>query len=53
VEIEWLKSNPFARYICPVKKNKRKKLNFQQLVILEQKAFKDDNLFCLVYDLTV
>lgn len=44
VEIEWLKSNPFARYSCPVKKNKRKKLNFQQLVILEQKAFKDDNL---------
>jgi integrase/recombinase XerD len=44
VEIEWLKNNPFAKYSCPIKKHKRKKLNFQQLVTLEQKVFTDENL---------
>lgn len=44
VEIEWLKSNPFAKYSCPVKKHKRKKLNLQQLITLQEKVFKDPNL---------
>lgn len=44
VEIEWLQNNPFEKYSCPVKKNKRKKLNFQQLVILEQKVFQSESL---------
>lgn len=40
-EIGWVKSNPFDKYSCPVKKNKRKKLTIQQLVALEQKLFND------------
>jgi integrase/recombinase XerD len=39
VEIEWLPNNPFEKYSCPVKKNKRKKLSLQQLVTLEEKVF--------------
>jgi hypothetical protein len=44
VEIEWLESNPFEKYSCPVKKNKRKKLDFQHLVTLEQKVFQSPSL---------
>jgi integrase/recombinase XerD len=44
VEIEWLRNNPLEKYSCPVKKNKRKKLNFQQLATLEQKVFQSDAL---------
>jgi site-specific recombinase XerC len=44
VEIGWLKNNPFEKYSCPVKKNKRKKLTIEQLVKLEQKKFHNEHL---------
>jgi len=44
VEIEWLQKNPFEKYSCPVRKSKRKKLSFQQLVLLERKVFQSPNL---------
>ncbi len=43
-DLGWLKSNPVAKYNCPVKKSKRKKLDIQHLVILEQKCFQDPAL---------
>jgi len=42
--LKWLKQNPVADYSCPVKKSKRKKLTFEQLVKLEQKEFQDSSL---------
>lgn len=44
VELGWIKSNPFSKYSCPVKKSKRKKLDIQQLVTLEQKLYNDPAL---------
>ncbi len=44
VEIGWMKTNAFGSYKCPVKKNKRKKLSFEQLVMLEQKNFQNQSL---------
>ena len=41
VEINWLKNNPFEKYSCPVKKNKRKKLDISHLIALEEKNFKN------------
>jgi len=42
--IGWMKTNPCEKYSCPVKKNRRKKLNMDQLVALELKHFKDPTL---------
>lgn len=42
--LEWVKLNPIASYSCPLKKSKRKKLTFELLVKLEQKAFQDATL---------
>lgn len=42
--IEWMKTNPCEKYSCPIKKSKRKKLDIQQLVTLEQKNFQDANI---------
>jgi hypothetical protein len=39
-----VKQNPVADYSCPVKKSKRKKLTFEQLIKLEQKEFQDPAL---------
>lgn len=41
VEIKWIPLNPFEKYNCPMKKTKRKKLSFQQLVAIEQQSFSD------------
>jgi integrase/recombinase XerD len=43
-EIKWIKENPISKYSCPIKKSKRKKLTFEQLVVLEQKAFIDPSI---------
>lgn len=43
-DLEWIKSNPFEKYSCPLKKSKRKKLSIHQLVIIEQKTFTDPGL---------
>ena len=42
--IGWMKSNPCEKYSCSLKKSKRKKLDIQQLVILEQKNFQNPNV---------
>ena len=42
--LKWLKQNPVEDYSCQVKKSKRKKLTFEQLVRLEQKEFQDPSL---------
>jgi site-specific recombinase XerD len=39
VEIEWIKANPIEKYSCPLKKSKRKKLDMQEVVSIENKAF--------------
>jgi integrase/recombinase XerD len=44
-DLEWIKSNPFEKYSCPLKKSKRKKLSIHQLVTIEQKTFTDPGLF--------
>jgi integrase/recombinase XerD len=43
-ELKWIKQNTVEDYSCPLKKNKRKKLSFEQLVVLEQKTFQDPDL---------
>lgn len=43
-DLKWIKSNPFEKYSCPMKKSKRKKLTLEQLVFLEQKNFHSNNL---------
>lgn len=45
--IGWMKTNPCGKYSCPLKKGKRKKLTFELLVKLEQKAFQDATLNCV------
>lgn len=40
-ELKWIQINQIADYSCPIKKSKRKKLDFQQLVTLEEKVFHD------------
>lgn len=42
--IGWMKTNPCAKYSCPVKRKKRKKLTMEQLVTLENKTFKTPTL---------
>ena len=42
--LKWLKQNPVSDYSCPIKKSKRKKLTFEQLVKLERKEFQDTAL---------
>ncbi|HZK62953.1 MAG TPA: site-specific integrase [Puia sp.] len=44
VEIEWLTTNPFEKYSCPLKKNRRKKLTMQELVALQQQLISDEKL---------
>jgi integrase/recombinase XerD len=44
IEIEWIKSNPFEKYSCPLKKSKRKKLTIEELVAMEEKVFADPDL---------
>lgn len=43
-DLKWLKFNPCSSYSCPLKKSKRKKLTFQELVSLESKKFSDPTL---------
>lgn len=52
VEIKWVKSNEIERYRCPIKKSKRKKLTLQEILILENKVFKDP-LLSYVRDLFI
>ncbi|MFT3947159.1 MAG: site-specific integrase [Agriterribacter sp.] len=42
--IEWMTFNPCAKYKCPLKRNKRKKLSFQEVVALENHDFTRLNL---------
>lgn len=44
VEIKWITVNPLKEYSCPQKKAKRKKVNFQQLVAIEQQQFSDPSI---------
>ncbi len=44
VEIEWLKMNPVEKYSCPLKRSKRKKLDFQELMLIHDKAIRDTTL---------
>ena len=44
VEIKWITVNPFKEYSCPMKKHRRKKLSFQQLVAIEDKPFGDPTI---------
>ena len=41
VEIKWIVTNPFKEYSCPMRKHRRKKLSFQQLVAIERQEFAD------------
>lgn len=43
-EIKWVKVNEIDPYKCPVKKTKRKKLTMEEVLMLENKHFVDDNL---------
>ncbi|PVD53005.1 hypothetical protein DC498_06465 [Terrimonas sp.] len=43
-EIEWIDFNPCAKYKCPLKKSKRKKLSFQDVITMENKVFAFPNL---------
>lgn len=43
-DLKWIKQNPVEDYSCSLKKHKRKKLSFEQLVKLEQQAFQDPDL---------
>ncbi|MES2331230.1 MAG: site-specific integrase [Bacteroidota bacterium] len=43
-EIKWVKINEIDLYKCPVKKSRRKKLTMQEVLMLENKHFVDENL---------
>jgi len=43
-DIEWIAFNPCAKYKCPIKRHKRKKLSFQEVVALEKHVFTHPNL---------
>lgn len=43
-DIEWMAFNPCAKYKCPIKRTKRKKLSFQEVVALEKQVFARSNL---------
>ena len=44
VAIKWIQTNPLKEYSCPLKKTKRKKLTFQQLVTMERQHFSDPTI---------
>ncbi len=52
VELQWIKVNPFEKYSCPLKRNRRKKLTIQELVALEEMQLAGDTME-LVRDLFV
>ncbi len=43
-DIEWIAFNPCAKYKCPIKRHKRKKLAFQEVIALEKQAFTHPHL---------
>ena len=44
VELKWIAVNPIDKFSCAMKKNKRKKAQMEELVLLEQQAFMDPTL---------
>lgn len=46
-DLKWIKENQCRNYSCPIKKSKRKKLDIQELVTLEEKNFVSPALGCI------